>query len=251
MIAGLFVTGTDTGVGKTRISAAILRRLVRDGHRVAAMKPVATSAEVDQEGKLLADDTKVLGRALGRACDLAWITPWVFPGDLAPCVAARRVGHSLTHAEVLDATFGHLERWRESSDVVIVEGVGGLLCPLADDSTVLDLAVALDFPLVIVARRGLGTLNHTLMTVEIAHRHGLRLAGVILNGAEPTTNPEAEATNLAELSRRLDGVAVLADLPHSQDPDSADDPTQEVNWSEMVRPPRLMRRDFPTNHHAH
>jgi dethiobiotin synthetase len=96
---------------------------------------------------------------------------------------------------------------------MVVEGVGGLLCPLAEGATVADLAIALDFPLIVVARRGLGTLNHTLLTVEAARCRGLRMAGVVLNGAEPTVDPIAEQTNPSELSRRLGEVPLLADLP--------------------------------------
>ena len=100
---------------------------------------------------------------------------------------------------------------------MVVEGVGGLLCPLAEGMTVADLAIALDYPLVVVARRGLGTLNHTLLTVEAALARGLRVAGVVLNGSEPTADPLAEATNPGELARRLPGVAVLAEVPHGED----------------------------------
>ena len=112
------------------------------------------------------------------------------------------------------ASRGALGWWAEHADVIVVEGVGGLLCPLAEGSTVADLAVALDYPLVIVARRGLGTLNHALLTVEAARLRGLRIAGIILNGSEPATNAAAEATNAVELAGRVAGVAVLADVPH-------------------------------------
>src|SRR5205823_9859727 len=134
------------------------------------------------------------------------VAPLLFEEPLAPPVAARREGAPLAYARVLEATAAALAWWGERAEVLVVEGIGGLLCPLAEGATVADLAIALDHPLVVVARRGLGTLNHTLLTVEAARHRGLRLAGVVLNGAEPTADPRAEVTNPAELARRLDGV---------------------------------------------
>jgi dethiobiotin synthetase len=127
----------------------------------------------------------------------------------------------------------------------VVEGVGGFLCPLTDDATVADLAIRLDFPLVVVARRGLGTLNHTLLTVEAAHLRGLRLAGVVLNGAEPPANALAEATNREELSRRLDRVAVLAELDHVPDPAVLWKGLDGVDWYGWARPARRVEPARP------
>jgi hypothetical protein len=117
-------------------------------------------------------------------------------------------------ADVLKAVDDCLAWWSERADVILVEGVGGLLCPLAEGATIADLAIALDYPLVIVGHRGLGTLNHTLLTVEAARSRGLRIAGVILNGARPSIDPIAENSNAEELALRLGGVAILADWPH-------------------------------------
>ena len=127
---------------------------------------------------------------------------------------------------------------------MVVEGVGGLLCPLAEGITVADLAVRLDYPLVIVARRGLGTLNHTLLTVEAALSRSLRVAGVVLNGAEPTVDPVAEATNPAELARRLGPMPILADLPHGIDEEAAAVVMNGLDWYNRASGPRL---PFPTS----
>src|SRR6185369_7751929 len=135
---------------------------------------------------------------------------------LAPPVAARRAGQPLPFSRILEETRRALAWWAERAEEGVVEGVGGLLCPLAEGATVADLAIALDYPLVVVARRGLGTLNHTLLTVEAARLRGLRVAGVVLNGAEPARDGAhlAEATNADELARRLEGgIAVLAEVP--------------------------------------
>ena len=111
--------------------------------------------------------------------------------------------------------------WSERAEVLIVEGIGGLYCPIAEEATVADLAEALDYPLVIVGRKSLGTLNHVLLTVESARLRGLRIAGVVLNEIEPATGLPAETSNALELATRLAGVAILAELPRR---DSGDDP---------------------------
>jgi dethiobiotin synthetase len=125
---------------------------------------------------------------------------------------------------------------------MVVEGVGGLLCPIAEGATVADLAIALDYPLLVVAHRGLGTINHTLMTVEAARTRGLRVAGLLLNGARPTTDPIAESTNAEELSRRLPGVAILGEWPHRPDATAFDLPAPVVaevaTWYPLAMTPR-------------
>jgi dethiobiotin synthetase len=213
-IPGLFVTGTDTGVGKTFVASAIVRALRAEGRSVAVLKPVATGAARDGSA-LRSEDAEALIAATGRDWPADRVAPLVFELPLAPPVAARIEGKPLSFGRVLQAVADALGWWAEQgAEVAVVEGVGGLLCPLAERATVADLAAALDYPLVIVARRGLGTLNHTLLTVEAARLRGLRIAGLILNGAEPTTNALAEATNPEELARLLPRVPILAELAY-------------------------------------
>jgi dethiobiotin synthetase len=135
------------------------------------------------------------------------VTPWAFPDPVAPPLAARRQGVALDLKEIAVA----VRRRHRPGSALLVEGVGGLLCPLTERETVADLAGALGLPLVVVARRSLGTLNHTLLTLEAARRRGLAVAGVVVNEVVP---PEglADETNVAEL-RRL-GVPVLAVVGH-------------------------------------
>ena len=204
-LPGLFITGTDTGVGKTHITAEIIRALVRDGKRVGVCKPISSGG---------IDDATSLMAALGERVELDLINPIRLSEPLAPPVAARLAGVSLTLADVLAATSQTIDRFRSTTDLMMIEGVGGLLCPLTDGSTVADLAIALDYPLVIVARRGLGTLNHTLLTLEAAQRRSLRVAGLILNGSEPTMNALAEQTAADELSRRIGPIPILAEVAH-------------------------------------
>lgn len=237
-VPGLFVIGTDTGVGKTFVAAAIARILVAEGRRVGVLKPVATGA-VRRDGDWACEDAALLAAAVGDRVPRERVTPLVFEEPLAPSVAARRAGVPLARHEVERATADALAWWAERSDVVIVEGTGGFLCPLAEGMTVADLAQMLDYPLLVVARRGLGTLNHTLLTVEAIRRRGLRIAGVVLNGAEATTNAVAEATNGAELARRLEGLALLAELPHAPAGVVVPDPLSGLDWYSRCSRPRL------------
>jgi dethiobiotin synthetase len=240
-LPGLFVVGTDTGVGKTVVASAIAGLLVAQGHRVGVLKPVATGAS-RENGEWESDDGEALLDALAERAPRDRVVPLAFEPPLAPPVAARCAGETLAWEDVERATSDALQWWHSRADVMVVEGVGGLLCPLAEGATVADLAVSLDYPLVVVARRGLGTLNHTLLTVEAARLRGLRIAGVLLNGAEPTANPLAEATNRAELARRLEGVPVLAELPHEPDRRVLLDHLRPIDWYSRTGRPRLATR---------
>ena len=239
-LRGLFVTGTDTGVGKTRVAAEIARSLARSGHRVGVLKPLATG--LTRAGETLqCGDAEALIAAIGGGVPWERVTPLAFEAPLAPPVAARAEGRTLDHPTVLDRTSDALAWWRERADVIVAEGVGGLLCPLAEGTTVADLAVELDFPLVIVARRGLGTLNHTLLTVEAARRRGLRLAGIVLNSPEPGAEGLAERTNTEELARRLEGTAILAESGHDANGALLSKSIHAVNWDDWAAAPRLVR----------
>jgi dethiobiotin synthetase len=144
---------------------------------------------------------------------------------------------------VLTAASEALAWWAEQgADVMVIEGVGGLLCPLAEGATVADLAIALDYPLAIVARRGLGTINHTLLTVEAARLRGLRIAGIVLNGAEPSSHGLAEQTNSEELARRLPDVPVLANLVYEMAHIALPAGLDRLDWLGQAAPPRRVRR---------
>lgn len=253
---GLFVVGTDTGVGKTYVAATIARAMVAKGRRVGVLKPVMTglvdpadpiTLTLPREGRgdrsdaPRMDDADHLIAAVGGGVPKAVVCPVAYPEPLAPPVAARRFGSPLEAEALCAAVDACLDHWRDAlgAEVMVVEGVGGLLCPLAEGITVADLAVQLDYPLVVVARRGLGTLNHTLLTVEAALRRSLRVAGVVLNGAEPTVDPVAEATNPAELARRLGLVPILAELPHGVDETTAAVAMEGLDWYNRASGPRL------------
>jgi dethiobiotin synthetase len=237
-LPGLFIVGTDTGVGKTRIASAIARRLLAEGQRVGVLKPVATGG-VRVEGVWRSDDAERLLEAIGRQAPPEMVAPIVFEEPLAPVIAARRQGMPLEQADIEQSVEAAVRWWSKQAELLIVEGVGGLLCPLAEGTTVADLAVSLDYPLLIVARRGLGTLNHTLLTVEAALSRGLRLAGIVLNQTEPGAETLADATGADELARRLDGVPILAELAYHNDPANLAGAIDTVEWSERFRRPRF------------
>jgi dethiobiotin synthetase len=207
---GLFFTGTDTAVGKTYVAAAVARLLRQQGRCVRVSKPVATGAE-RVEGRWLNADTVQLQWSAGGSQCLDDVTPWSFPEPLAPAVAGRLHGQVPSIRSLADAARSQ----GRPEGILLVEGVGGLLCPLTDRETVADLAAVLGLPLVVVARRSLGTLNHTLLTLEAAAARDLAVAGLVVNETEPPSTL-AEETNVAELQRRS-GVPLLAVVPHRSD----------------------------------
>lgn len=224
MMRGLLVTATDTGAGKTYVTAGIARLWGREKRPFRVCKPVATGAE----GRW-SEDTRFLAAATGDD-DLAAVTPYTFAVPAAPPVAARLVGATLTLDELSEA----VRRRAAGGRAVLVEGVGGLLCPLTERETVADLAADLQLPLVIVARRSLGTLNHTLLTVEAARRRNLRVAGVIVTATTPVSGV-AEETNVEELCCRLDAPP-LAVLPHHPLAPQADVPELAVvDWWRLAQ----------------
>ncbi len=176
----LFVTGTDTGVGKTRIATALCKAFVAEGRRVAAMKPVASGCEATSLG-LRNEDATSLQAAMNVPASYEDVNPYAFAPAVAPHIAAVEAGLAIDF-ERLD---GHYERLAGKSDVTIVEGAGGWLVPLGPGQTFADLAERWRLDVILVVGMRLGCLNHALLTVESVHRRGLRLAGWIANGIDP------------------------------------------------------------------
>lgn len=177
---GLFVTGTDTEVGKTLVAGAIARHLRRRGRRVAVFKPVASGCR-RVRGQLVSADAEFLAACADSPHTVSEITPMRYASPLAPNVAAEREGSPVDLEAIFDA-YGAIVA---NADVVIVEGVGGLLCPISDAFWVIHLAGLTALPLVVVARAGLGTINHTLLTLHAARSAGLYVAGVVINRYPP------------------------------------------------------------------
>lgn len=184
---GLFITGTDTGVGKTWTTCALIRAARDAGLSVGAWKPVCSGAEFDATGHPRWEDIDALSAALGGQFPSERICSQRFLAPLAPPAAAAAEGRRID----LSSLKADVDWWRERVEFLIVEGAGGWLCPLTGEHTLADLGVELGFPVVIVAANRLGTVNHTLLTAEAITRRGLRLAGVVLNDVAPTADDSA------------------------------------------------------------
>lgn len=214
MTPGVFVTGTDTGVGKTAVAAGLIEALRAQDVDARPLKPVETGAPAESDWP---EDAAILAEAAGLAdAEPSTVCPVRFEEPLAPSVAARRAGRPIDLA-TLDAA---VEQVQAEAELALVEGAGGLLVPVTEDATMADLAARWQLPVLIVARSGLGTLNHTALTVETARAHGLDVLGVVLN-RWPTSPDVATRTNPAELER-LTGAPVLGRLPELPDVDTAD-----------------------------
>jgi dethiobiotin synthetase len=199
-VNGLFVAGTDTGVGKTAVTAGVVLALRGRGYSVGVVKPI-------QSGALAADpdgDAMLLKRWTGVAESASELAPYSFAAALAPLVAAEVEGREVHLAEVVESVQAVADRYES----VIVEGAGGLLVPVGADWTVADLACALGLPILVVARAALGTVNHSALTVLALRGLGLEPIGVVLNGAEDDSSQRN-----AELIERLADVPVLGRTP--------------------------------------
>jgi len=196
---GIFVTGTDTDVGKTYVSCGLAAALKRRGVDVGVMKPVATGRS---------DDAQQLIKASGSKDPLDLVNPVHFKAPLSPHLAAKREGARVDLGSI-DRAFATLNSRHE---VVIVEGAGGLLVPIRDGFTMVDLARRLGLPLLIVARDALGTINHTTLTVEAARSRGLKVLGVVVNRSHPGRPDLAERLNPEAIAKAA-RVEILASLP--------------------------------------
>ena len=208
MSRGVFVTGTDTGVGKTRVACALVHALRARGLHVSPMKPVAAGA-ISRDGAWANEDTLALAEAAGPdAPPLDAITPVLFREPMAPHIAAAREGRPITLAPLVDAH----RRLAARCDFTVVEGVGGFLVPLGPTLDARDLASALGLPVVLVVGLRLGCLNHALLTAGSVERASLRLAGWVANAIDPEM-PAADE-NVAALVERL-AAPLIGRLPYS------------------------------------
>jgi dethiobiotin synthetase len=205
-VSVLFVTGTDTGVGKTFVACALATALRARGCRVAVMKPVETGVLDAPE------DARRLRDAAADPAPLDEVCPYRFRAPLAPSVAAALEGRAVD-VEALEAL---VRRRADTADVLLVEGAGGLLVPLDGRSTYLDLAVRLAMPVVIVGANRLGTINHCALTARVAAAGGLAVEGFILSQTTPATDASG-ATNAAVIGS-LTGLRCLGELPYAATP---------------------------------
>jgi dethiobiotin synthetase len=215
MKCGLFITGTDTGVGKTILTGALAAVLRAKGVNVGVMKPVATGCVRRREG-LVSEDGEFLAQAADALETLAEITPVCLAEPLAPTVAAARAGIELD----LEPVWQSWQRMQAAHDVMLVEGIGGILCPITPEDSVADLARRFALPLVIVARPNLGTINHTVLTIEAALARGLVVAGLVINRYDRDAEDVAQMAAPEEIIR-ITGVPILGLLPDDKATDFA------------------------------
>lgn len=210
-MTAFFVVGTDTGIGKTHATCALLHALARRHARVCGMKPIAAGGVMTVDG--LTNEDSIAHRAASTVrVPPALDNPILLPEPLSPHIAAARAGTPIAFDTVLAA----VAELRARTDALVVEGAGGFLVPLSETRTGADLAVALGLPLVLVVGMRLGCLNHALLTAEAIRARGLVLAGWIANRVDPAFLCPDE--NLAYLSTHL-GAPLWADLPYSSTPD--------------------------------
>lgn len=210
---GCFVTGTDTGVGKTLVSAALLHTLARHHRRVVGMKPVAAGL-IEHAGQWVSEDVLALRAASTLTVPAALDNPVALPDPLAPHIAAERAGRSVTVAGLLAA---HREL-QAMADVVVVEGAGGWRVPVNDRETLADLARAIGAPVVLVVGLRLGCLNHALLSAEAIRADGLQLAGWVANAVDPDMPCRDE--NVHALCQRLPAPLLGTVAWHTGSPDA-------------------------------
>jgi dethiobiotin synthetase len=191
MTAGVFITGTDTGVGKTALACALLRRYAAEGLRAVGMKPVASGRGLENE------DIRELAAAGNVDAPARERCPYAFDEAIAPHLAARAAGVAIDLSRIRES----YDALSARADRVVVEGAGGALVPLCGHSDMLDVALALGLPVLLVVGVRLGCLNHALLTALAIRARGVELAGWVANRVDPEMARAAE--NIAELERRL------------------------------------------------
>ena len=212
---GYFVTGTDTNVGKTHITAALADRARRRGLKVFAFKPIETGCTAS-DGGFLGADQELLATAAGDWQTGALRGVYRFPLPAAPLVAAQQVGSAID-LDLIERT-ARDGAARSGASWTLVEGAGGWRVPITPDADMAVLARGLRLPVLVVARAGLGTINHSLLTLEAVERDGLTVAGLVLSRRE-TDDPAAAESNRAQIQRRWAGrILILSSDPLVLDP---------------------------------
>lgn len=218
---GLFITGTDTEVGKTYVATHIAKDLVAAGHRVGVYKPVASECVSDGR-QLVSEDAVALWEAAGHPLTLEAVCPQRFQAPLAPHLAARNEGRELDTKLMRSG----ISVWADECDIVIVEGAGGLMSPISDDEYFADVAYDLGYPTIVVAPNTIGVINQSLSALITAacFRDGIPIAGVILNDARMFDGDVSMETNREQISSRSVSP-VLTRLRYE-----ADEFDEQVDW---------------------
>jgi dethiobiotin synthetase len=205
---GLFITGTDTGVGKTYVAAGIAAELKKCGMNVGVMKPAETGCRM-HAGRLVPRDAIRLMRSACVKDPLSLVNPYRFRRPLAPAIAAELERRTIDPSKMINA----FQRLSNRHDFMIIEGAGGIMVPLSGTYTYLDLAKKLGLPVLIVARPGLGTINHTMLTIAVLRARKIKIAGIVINYSLGQRSGLAEKTS-PEVVRKMSGVRIIGIMPH-------------------------------------
>ena len=229
------VVGTDTDVGKTYITAAIARQLVAEGVQTGVYKPACSGSVRDENtGACHWPDVEQLSDAIQSSVPVERICPQRFHAPLAPPVAAASEGQQINEGLLLEGA----QWWQDQADFLLVEGVGGVLCPLSENMLIVDFAAQLQLPLLIVARAGLGTINHSLLTIEALQQRGLAIAGLILNDVDPELSDESRQTNASQI-QQWTSVPVLSFVPFEWRSNLLHYQTQaRIDWIQLAQDSR-------------
>jgi dethiobiotin synthetase len=197
-VTAVFITGTGTGVGKTFVTSGLIRHFRERGQRAAALKPVVSGFDPAEPSK---SDPALLLKALGRAVtpdELKRISPWRFRAPLSPDMAARAENRAIDFLAVTEFCRGAIAK---SSSVLLIEGIGGIMVPLDERHTVLDLMAVLDLPLILVGGSCLGTLSHVLSAQDVIVRHRLELRAIVISESEDAPPLDATLATLANFAK--------------------------------------------------
>ena len=207
---GLFITGTDTGVGKTLITGGIAAVLRAQGLTVGVFKPIVSGCR--DEGVLIGDDTEFLAMCADAQYSLSVISPVTYKTPAAPSVCVEVEKRPINYEEIV-TSYKYL---CDNTDIVLVEGIGGAMVPIDDEHTVMDLAAEFDLPTVIVARPNLGTINHSLLTIEAVRNAGLPVAGLVISGYKAIDADIAEET-APDVICRFAETNLLSIVPYDEE----------------------------------
>lgn len=219
-MSGFFITGTDTEIGKTAITAGLASVFKQQGHNVGVMKPVAAGSRAD---------AIILQASADVSDTLEEINPIYLDNPLSPNVAAQIESKTL----YIDSIKTAYDQLKKHHDFMFVEGVGGLLVPILDDFSVADLITQLNLPILIVARAALGTINHTLLTIEAAKSRNLTILGVIYNTLSQSANDTAAQTS-PEIITRISKIPSLGTIPYT--------PNVDIDNNHLGNLPQLIKQ---------
>lgn len=203
-MGGIFVTGTDTGVGKTVVAAGIAGAMRKDGIDVGVMKPIATG--IPRKNGFRSADSELLAKVSGSTDPEDEINPVFLPLEASPLAASRVLNIDIK----LDEVFAAFKRLIDKHEFTVVEGIGGVMVPIKQNYFVIDMIKEMNLPVLIVSRASLGTLNHTVLTVRACREYKLDISGIVVNGVND--NNMAEKT-VSEIIRELTGTFVIGSIP--------------------------------------